>query len=68
MHNKVHEAKSGLIAAMTVFLIIDAFIIATRVYVRAFMIRAFGWDDATLCLSYVCIILQFPPSYTISMI
>ncbi|POS81016.1 hypothetical protein DHEL01_v200589 [Diaporthe helianthi] len=48
-----NQAKSCLIAAMSVFIIMDAAIIATRVYVRAFMIRAFGWDDAALCLSYI---------------
>lgn len=53
MHNEVHQAKAGLIAAMTVFLVADTIIIAARVYVRAFMISAFGWDDATLCISYV---------------
>ncbi|KAI7780597.1 hypothetical protein LA080_015880 [Diaporthe eres] len=53
MHTEVHQAKSGLIAAMTVFLVVDAVIITARVYVRTFMIRAFGWDDATLCLSFV---------------
>lgn len=60
MHTGVHKAKMSLIAAMTVFLVMDTVIIAARVYVRAFMIRAFGWDDATLCLSYVRTILYLP--------
>lgn len=64
MHNEVHQAKSGLIAAMTVFLVADTAIIAARVYVRAFMIRAFGWDDATLCLSYVRASLHLAHSWT----
>lgn len=54
MHTEVHQAKASLIAAMTVFLVMDTAVIAARVYVRAFMIRAFGWDDATLCVSHVC--------------
>lgn len=58
MHTEVHQAKSSLIAAMTVFLVVDAIIITARVYVRTFMIRAFGWDDATLCLSFVCAIIH----------
>lgn len=64
MHNEVHQAKSGLIAAMTVFLVADTAIITARVYVRAFMIRAFGWDDATLCLSYVRASPRFAHSWT----
>lgn len=64
MHTGVHQAKSGLIAAMTVFLVVDAVIITARVYVRTFMIRAFGWDDATLCLAYVCAIIHPPCSCT----
>lgn len=64
MHTEVHQAKSGLIAAMTVFLVVDAVIITARVYVRTFMIRAFGWDDATLCLSFVCAIIHLHCSCT----
>lgn len=67
MHNEVHQAKSGLIAAMTVFLVADTVIIAARVYVRAFMIRAFGWDDATLCLSYVRASLRLAHYWTRTM-
>lgn len=52
MHSAYH-AKASLIAAMVVFLVVDAMAIAARVYVRALMIRAFWWDDATLCLSFV---------------
>lgn len=62
MHTEVHQAKSSLIAAMTVFLVVDAVIITARVYVRTFMIRAFGWDDATLCLSFVRAIICLPCS------
>lgn len=58
---EVHQAKSCLIAAMSVFLVMDSAIIATRVYVRAFMIKAFGWDDAALCLSYVSLPAVFTP-------
>lgn len=64
MHIEVHQAKSGLIAAMTVFLVLDAVIITARVYVRASMIKAFGWDDATLCLSYVRTMLCHPSSHS----
>lgn len=67
MHNEVHQAKSGLVAAMTVFLFADTVIIAARVYVRAFMIRAFGWDDATLCLSYVRASFRLAHSWTRTM-
>lgn len=62
MYTKVHQARSSLVAAMAVFLVVDTVIIAARVYVRAFMIRAFGWDDATLCLSHVRPIPRLPPS------
>jgi hypothetical protein len=52
-----YQAKPSLIAAMTVFLVLDALAIGARVYVRAFMIRSFGWDDAALCLSFVSSVL-----------
>lgn len=31
--------------------------IATRVYVRLFMIRAFGWDDVTLLMASVSFVI-----------
>jgi hypothetical protein len=62
MHHEVQEAKSGLIAAMSFFLGVDTVVIALRVYVRAFRIKAFGWDDAALCLSYVCAVPTPPPN------
>lgn len=49
---------------MSFFLVLDTIVIAARVYVRAFTIRAFGWDDATLCLSYVRTSIHLPCSYT----
>lgn len=45
--------KSSLIAAMTVFLILDTIAVAARVYVRTMLINGFGYDDAFLCLSFV---------------
>lgn len=45
--------KNSLIAAMSVFLILDTVAVAARVYVRTMMIRGFGYDDAVLCLSFV---------------
>ncbi|KAG8159845.1 hypothetical protein KVR01_010482 [Diaporthe batatas] len=48
-----NQAKPCLIAVMSLFLVLDTAVIAARVYVRAIMIRAFGWDDAALCLAYV---------------
>lgn len=57
---EVRQAKSCLIAVMSLFLVADTAIIATRVYVRAFMIRAFGWDDAALCLSYASPLFESP--------
>lgn len=43
--------KQSLIAAMSFFLVLDAIVLAARVFVRAKIVRAFGWDDAFLCLS-----------------
>lgn len=45
--------KGSLIAAMSVFLILDTVAVVARVYVRTLLIRGFGWDDAILCLSFV---------------
>lgn len=64
MWSEVQHAKSSLIAAMSFFLFLDTIVVALRVYVRAFAIRAFGWDDATLCLSYVCTSIHLPCSST----
>ncbi|ROW04798.1 hypothetical protein VMCG_04914 [Cytospora schulzeri] len=44
--------KNSLIAAMSVFLILDTVAVAARVYVRTMLIRGFGYDDAFLCLSF----------------
>ncbi|KAL1864570.1 hypothetical protein Daus18300_007585 [Diaporthe australafricana] len=56
MHSSYH-AKASLIAAMVVLLVLDAMALVARVYVRVFMIKAFWWDDATLCLSFLGYIL-----------
>ncbi|KUI59691.1 hypothetical protein VP1G_06871 [Cytospora mali] len=56
--------KRSLIAAMSVFLILDTVAVAARVYVRTLMIRGFGWDDATLCLSFVGYIMACIMGFT----
>ncbi len=46
--------REDLIAAMTVFLVVDTIAIASRLYVRTKMLsRGFGWDDVFLILTYV---------------
>lgn len=52
--------KNSLIAAMSVFLILDTVAVAARVYVRTILIRGFGYDDAFLCLSFVCSLFTLP--------
>jgi hypothetical protein len=37
----------------TTFLVLVWISLSTRIYVRLFMIRAFGWDDATLVMASV---------------
>lgn len=35
------------------FLLISAIALSLRIYVRGFMIKAFGWDDILLCAAFV---------------
>lgn len=55
--------KHSLIAASSFFLILDAFVVAARVYVRIRLVRAFGCDDALLCLSFVSVIRYFQNNF-----
>lgn len=55
--------RHSLIIAMTFFLVLDAIVVASRVFVRAKLIHSFGWDDGLLCLSFfgyiMCCVLGF---------
>lgn len=37
------------------FLLLSTIALSLRLYVRGFMIKAFGWDDILLCVAYVSI-------------
>lgn len=54
----MNSYKRSIIAAMSIFLILDTIAVAARIYVRTLLIRGFGWDDATLCLSFVSFLIQ----------
>ena len=48
------QPKAHLMTGFGVtFLVLVWASVATRIYVRLFMIRAFGWDDVTLLLASV---------------
>ncbi|KAL7621182.1 hypothetical protein AAE478_008499 [Parahypoxylon ruwenzoriense] len=57
--------RDDLIAAMSVFLIVDAAVVAARLYVRIKMLtRGFGWDDVALCLTYIGFIISCSMGFT----
>jgi hypothetical protein len=48
------QPKAGLMVGFAVtFLVLVWVSVATRMYVRVFMIRAFGWDDVALLMASV---------------
>ncbi|KAI5867669.1 integral membrane protein [Durotheca rogersii] len=57
--------REDLIAAMSVFLVLDAVAVAARLYVRTKMItRGFGLDDVVLCLTYIGFIISCSMGFT----
>ncbi|KAI1475759.1 hypothetical protein F4774DRAFT_271186 [Daldinia eschscholtzii] len=57
--------RGDLIAAMAVFLIVDTFAIAARLYVRIKMLtRGFGLDDVVLILTYLGFIISCAMGFT----
>lgn len=54
-----------MIAAMTVFLVVDTIAIASRLYVRTKMLsRGFGWDDVFLILTYAGFVISCAMGFT----
>ncbi|KAI1080515.1 integral membrane protein [Whalleya microplaca] len=57
--------RGDLIAAMTVFLILDGAAVAARLYVRTRMLtRGLGWDDFVLCLTFIAYIIMCGMGFT----
>ena len=44
-----------LMVVSTVLLALATVSLGLRLYVRSFLLRATGWDDAFLILAYVCV-------------
>lgn len=40
-------------AVMITFLVFNSLAVGARVYCRAFLVKAFGWDDVFICLAFV---------------
>lgn len=51
--------KELISSVMTTFVIVNAIALAARVYVRLFIVNAFGHDDWMLLLTYVSVCDQF---------
>jgi hypothetical protein len=50
------ELKSyDMLATSCVFLALSAITVIARIYVRAYMIRSFGWDDWLMIATFVSI-------------
>lgn len=59
MHTSPDDAaansRATLITAITsIFLVVAWLAVLARSYVRAFLIRNYGWDDAVMLLAVVC--------------
>ncbi|KAF2970200.1 hypothetical protein GQX73_g3373 [Xylaria multiplex] len=51
--------RESLMAAAILFLVLDSIVVFLRVYVRTRVIsRGFGWDDFTLCLTYIGFVIS----------
>ncbi|KAI1819854.1 hypothetical protein F4861DRAFT_107159 [Xylaria intraflava] len=50
--------RDNLLAAAILFLVLNTIVVFARVYVRAKVIRGFGWDDAVLCLTYIGFVIS----------
>lgn len=50
----LHELKSyDMLAVSAVFLALSSVTVFARIYVRGWMIRAFGWDDWLMMVTWV---------------
>lgn len=45
--------KDSMEAVMILFLVLNTFAVGARIYCRAFLVKAFGWDDVFIGLAYV---------------
>jgi hypothetical protein len=52
-HAEAHYRKTMMTAITIVFLTLAWLSVLARTWVRAFMIRNFGWDDAVMLLAVV---------------
>ena len=53
-----HERKMACQTVAAVFLPIAAITVALRIYVRGWIVKAFGWDDGVMVVAMVCSILN----------
>lgn len=64
------DRSQGVLLVAVFFLIISWIAVTFRVYVRAFMLKSFGWDDWTMALTLVCCALylqiQHPSRHSIA--
>ncbi|KAI0391578.1 hypothetical protein F5Y17DRAFT_401313 [Xylariaceae sp. FL0594] len=57
--------REGLLAGAIVFLVLDSLAVFARLYVRTIIIkRGFGYDDFTLCLTYIGYVLSLGFGFT----
>lgn len=54
--------KQSMEAVMILFLVMNAFAVSARIYCRAVLVKAFGWDDVFIGLAFV----SFSPFPTVA--
>lgn len=52
-----HERRAMMLTIIIIFLVLTWIIVLLRTWVRGFIIRSFGWDDAITLLATVCVFL-----------
>lgn len=56
-----HQRKTAVQTVAAVFLPIATITVMLRIYVRGWIVKAFGWDDGAMVIAMVCSILNpFP--------
>lgn len=53
-----HLRKTAVQTVAAVFLPIATITVMLRIYVRGWIVKAFGWDDGMMVIALVCSILE----------
>lgn len=58
-----HQRKTAVQTVAAVFLPIATITVMLRIYVRGWIVKAFGWDDGAMVIALVCSILNSFPVF-----